>query len=428
MLHPSLYTILYHAWLVSFFAMIIELFYSREKARVTHLLAMISFQNLLVVTAGILVLKYDGVNTLLAGRVMHICTFAIPFLQQCQMLTMSYFVVELLKRRQVKANHSLLLYSKAASLIGIMGAIASYFTGYFYYVDASNHYHHGRFYLVAVTLMGMALSLHAYQVLSHRMHFQFFELIGFFSIFLLPLIAVYISYFYSHGFISMIVCNTIAIIILHMCQILYNSTVHREQERQLLMASSQIRSTQLRPQFMFKTMDAILPLIEKDPQLANNTIQYFSNYLRKTLGPPRTDGLVSFQSEIDHLKNYLYLVKLSCEKPVHMSFDINLEMDFLIPYMSIEPLVESSVRHRIESNHLVVNSSLRAWQTAEESIVEFSEEGIGFHELGLDLSEQVSMQNLIRRLDTLCNGTLTIHTIPKALATITIRIPRSKHG
>ena len=53
-----------------------------------------------------------------------------------------------------------------------------------------------------------------------------------------------------------------------------------------------------------------------------------------------------FDQEFEHLKKYLYIEKLRFADKLNIAYDITVT-DFVLPLLSIQPLVENAVKHGV---------------------------------------------------------------------------------
>ena len=113
----------------------------------------------------------------------------------------------------------------------------------------------------------------------------------------------------------------------------------REKENRMLME-------QIHPHFIFNSLMAIEELCYKDSELAAQSIENFAGYLRSNIEVLTTNELISFEKELRNINQYISLEKAASSKEFQVEYNME-ETDFLIPALSIQPLVENSIRHGI---------------------------------------------------------------------------------
>lgn len=131
---------------------------------------------------------------------------------------------------------------------------------------------------------------------------------------------------------------------------------HIAQYKQLALAQSEASlksaelanlKNQLNPHFLFNAINSIKALTISDPNLARNALTELSQLLRTSL-TIGNEQLVSLESEISFVKDYLFLEKLRYENRLHYSFKIDKNtLNVKIPPMSLQLLVENAIKHGI---------------------------------------------------------------------------------
>jgi len=103
--------------------------------------------------------------------------------------------------------------------------------------------------------------------------------------------------------------------------------------------------SQIHPHFIYNTLNSIYYLCRNDSEEASKALLSFSEYLHQTLDASLTNDLVPFSQEIATTTLYTDLEQIRFEY-ITVNYYIE-EKDFLIPPLSIQPLVENAIRHGI---------------------------------------------------------------------------------
>jgi two-component system, LytTR family, sensor kinase len=104
---------------------------------------------------------------------------------------------------------------------------------------------------------------------------------------------------------------------------------------------------QLNPHFLFNAINSIKALTLSDPNLARTALTQLSELLRSSL-TVGNEQLITLESEITFVKDYLFLEKIRYEKRLNYTFDIDKgSLNIKIPPMALQLLVENAIKHGI---------------------------------------------------------------------------------
>ena len=198
----------------------------------------------------------------------------------------------------------------------------------------------------------------------------------------------------------------------------------REYEQALLTEQrTKIMISQIQPHFLFNTLTTIQAFCKTDPDRAADVVESFSRYLRQNLDSLSEEDLIPFEKEIDHTSAYAY-IEMTRFPNVRVTFDTP-DVDFDLPSLSVQPIVENAIRHgvRIREQGVVRVTSRRE---GDFHVVEVSDNGVGFDVSELERlspSEHIGLGNVKERLRLLCDGKLDVTSVPGEGTTVTMRIP-----
>jgi two-component system, LytTR family, sensor histidine kinase LytS len=123
-----------------------------------------------------------------------------------------------------------------------------------------------------------------------------------------------------------------------------------EAERQEhLVTNAEIKAlqAQMDPHFLFNMLNTIKSLIRTSPDNSRELITQLAKYLRKNMQNVNQD-LITIKEELEHVKIYLNLVKARIGDRLHVEWDLDEDcLDYTIPSLTIQPLVENSIIHGI---------------------------------------------------------------------------------
>lgn len=229
---------------------------------------------------------------------------------------------------------------------------------------------------------------------------------------LLPLLATVVQIFlYGISLTNLAVLMTALILF---------SEAYRETEREIAAKELELDNTraalvlsQIQPHFLFNSMATVMNLCDSDPQEAKDALQELSDYLHFKMSAMTGSHLVSFAEDLDFLRNYLKLEKRRYGDRLNVEFDIACT-DFQIPLLTLQPLVENSIRHGISKKPGGGTVRITTRETPDCYKIILEDDGVGFAIQGdyENVIERVGLSSARRRLTALCDGGLTLTSSP----------------
>lgn len=183
--------------------------------------------------------------------------------------------------------------------------------------------------------------------------------------------------------------------------------------------------SRIKPHFIYNSLNSIYHLCDKDIEMAQQAISDFSDYLQRSLGAIDRTTLISFEEELKHIKAYLKLEQLRFGKDLNVVYHIETS-EFMLPALSVQPLVENAVKHGIcqkeDGGTLIL--TVRECPDCFEIIV--SDDGAGFvaEQENKEKGTHIGIQNVRQRLHIMCNAVLEIKSELGKGTTSTIYIPK----
>ena len=209
----------------------------------------------------------------------------------------------------------------------------------------------------------------------------------------------------------------------------YKEAIRYEQmKNELYQAEVQIMVSQIQPHFMYNALSSIAMLCKLDPDTAYNATIQFSDYLRGNMDSLKNTEPVPFDKELAHLEKYLYIEKLRFKKKLNVEYDIRAH-DFVVPQLSVQPLVENAVKHGVgmKKGGGTVKIATRETEDAYEIII--SDDGVGFDPEEVkqrkDERSHVGMENTKKRLKDMCDATITITSAVGEGTEVRVTIPKT---
>lgn len=113
--------------------------------------------------------------------------------------------------------------------------------------------------------------------------------------------------------------------------------------------------TQINPHFLYNTLSTIAWLSDNHPREEIRTaVENLATFYRQTLSKGK--DLITLEAEMQVVTAYLELQKLRYEKRISVYYDLdNLTLDVELPKLTIQPLVENSIRHGLSGGRETVS-------------------------------------------------------------------------
>ena len=184
-----------------------------------------------------------------------------------------------------------------------------------------------------------------------------------------------------------------------------------------------IMLSQIQPHFIYNTLGTIERMCLKDPQRAFELVRNFSLYLRGNFSELDSVTPIRFSEELKHVEYYVNIEKVRFPD---MSVEYEVETtDFVLPALSVQPLVENAIKHglmRLESGGTVV---IRSYETPTHYCVEVKDDGVGFDtSLPIDEKKHVGIRNIRGRLKAMVGGELILASIEGVGTKAVVMIPK----
>ena len=179
--------------------------------------------------------------------------------------------------------------------------------------------------------------------------------------------------------------------------------------------------TQISSHFFYHTLNAIQALIILDPDAAYKMTEDFSRYLRfKVDSVSAEGGLVPFREELRTVRAYAEINRVQLQDRLTMEYDV-FDADFLIPVLTIQPVVENAIIHGIKPK--VGGGTVKISLSREEGfyVVSVSDDGIGYHPGGETSRHSIGIQNIRTRMGQYPGCSVSVVSEPGHGTTVLLR-------
>lgn len=186
---------------------------------------------------------------------------------------------------------------------------------------------------------------------------------------------------------------------------------------------------QIKPHFLFNTLNAISSLCDSDPLRAQRLIDTFSNYLRESFDFKSLEMFVPIERELRLVSCYAEIEMTRYGDDLRVEFDIDSAVMVKLPFLSLQPLVENAINHglRRKGGKGTVTISVQRVSAGVQVSVADDGQGMSAEQLaGLLLPETgrgIGLWNTDRRLRRLLGQGLVIESAPDAGTRVGFTIP-----
>lgn len=197
-----------------------------------------------------------------------------------------------------------------------------------------------------------------------------------------------------------------------------------QREKDLQESKAKAMALKISPHFISNTMSSIVALCYTDAQQAGNLASKFARYLRNNYTDITDEAMIPFSEELEHIRNYLAVEQMRFAG-LQVEYDIQADR-FLLPTLTVQPLVENAVRHGISKRPDASGTvKISSFETKTDYVIRIADDGAGYHPAPeQDGKKHIGIANAKTRLTLLCAGELTITDQAGQGAVCEIRIPK----
>lgn len=202
------------------------------------------------------------------------------------------------------------------------------------------------------------------------------------------------------------------------------------------LAEAELRSlrAQISPHFIYNALTAIASFIHTDPPRARELVLEFADFTRYSFR--RQGEFTTLAEELRSIHSYLELERARFGDRLQVTLRIAPEtLATVIPFLSVQPIVENAVRHGLEPGEGGGTIRIEARDGATHTEITVDDDGVGMDPEALrDLlsttadGAHVGIRNVDTRLRQLYgpDGGLVVETGTGAGTLVRMRIPKSQ--
>jgi len=187
--------------------------------------------------------------------------------------------------------------------------------------------------------------------------------------------------------------------------------LYADAERQLASSKLDALRSQLRPHFLFNTLNAISVLAHKDPEKTQQMLLRLSSLLRRSLDEEAHE--VPLRQELAFLEDYLDIQRVRFGDKLQVRLDVDpAVLDVRVPVFLLQPLVENALKHGVSDDGSSF-VALAARRTGGMLRLVLEDDGGGPRGSERGAREGVGLSNTRARLEQLYGGRASIHLSPR---------------
>lgn len=208
------------------------------------------------------------------------------------------------------------------------------------------------------------------------------------------------------------------------------------QVKEQMLAHAEIRrlQSQINPHFLFNSLNTITSFCRTNSEKARDLLKDLSYYMRRNLDLSR--GFIPLSEELDQVRSYLAIEQARFGDRIRAEIEVSEECGkWPIPPLTIQPLVENSVRHGLLSGEEGGTVTIAASCENGHLVISVSDNGAGMDGETLQQfyskncvesrSQGIGVRNCLNRLEQIYGPqyTLDIRSTPGMGTDIRFRIP-----
>jgi sensor histidine kinase YesM len=189
--------------------------------------------------------------------------------------------------------------------------------------------------------------------------------------------------------------------------------------------------SQIKPHFLYNALNSIAALSLDEPRKAKELIYDLSQYLRSGFNFKQMGSLTTIENELELVKAYINIEKARFGARLGVEYNVEANLDILIPPLILQPLVENAIRHGLMSNLRGGTVKISVKQEEDDAIrIAIEDNGCGMSERQRDEilkpnadKTGIGLWNINQRIRLLYGTSLRIETAEGIGTKVILDIP-----
>lgn len=186
---------------------------------------------------------------------------------------------------------------------------------------------------------------------------------------------------------------------------------------------------QIKPHFLYNTLNTIASLSEVDPERTRELLADFGSYLQSCFDLRNLDRKVPFEREWELVQSYLNIERARFGSRIQVTYALPERLTFVLPPLTIQPIVENALRHGVLKKIEGGRIHIEVTEIAGDVRISVQDDGIGIapakRKAILDGTYRsgIGLVNVNRRLHNAYGHGLEINSEEGKGTNVSFRIP-----
>ncbi|SEN30962.1 Signal transduction histidine kinase [Terribacillus saccharophilus] len=134
---------------------------------------------------------------------------------------------------------------------------------------------------------------------------------------------------------------------------------------------------QIHPHFLFNTLNTIGALSAIDNDRMLRLLQEFGNYLQASFNGNNLSSSIPIEKEMDLVRSYLYIQKERFGERLQVNWEIDHNIQFSLPPLTLQPLVENAILHGLQPKEDGGTILIHLFRKGNNAFIQIKDDGIG---------------------------------------------------
>ncbi len=208
-----------------------------------------------------------------------------------------------------------------------------------------------------------------------------------------------------------------------------NLIIMKNSMDQAMATETAFLQAQIKPHFLFNTLNTISSFCDTDPNRASSLIDDFARYLRQSFDFKSTELSVPIEREMQLVSSFVEIQKARFGDRIHFEVSDDSAGHFSLPPLCIQPLIENAIIHGLKKNEKV-SVTLKISENSDGVLITVKDDGPGISEDKMEgillRSEKkgIGLWNIDTRLKKLIGTGLSVKSGKDTGTEISFKIPK----